>query len=286
MSERKKVSLPVLFDKMARGIPLTMVTCYDYPMAYLVEQAGIDIVLVGDSLGMTILGYDSTLPVTMSDMIRHAAAVRRGTPNTWLIGDMPYMSYQASDESAVLNAGRFMAEAACDGIKLEGGQEVVSRVKAIVATGIPVMGHLGLTPQSVSSLGGFRLQGKSAKQAKKIVDDARALEDAGAMAILLELVPDQVCELITERAKVPIISLGSGPNASGQLLIFHDMFGLYPKFTPKMAKKYGDADKVIGDGLKQYVAEVIGKVFPEPERYFGIKDEEYQELRRLVAAEE
>ncbi|OIO95697.1 MAG: 3-methyl-2-oxobutanoate hydroxymethyltransferase [Anaerolineae bacterium CG2_30_64_16] len=286
MSERKKVSLPVLFDKMARGIPLTMVTCYDYPMAYLVEQAGIDIVLVGDSLGMTILGYDSTLPVTMSDMIRHAAAVRRGTPNTWLIGDMPYMSYQASDESAVLNAGRFMAEAACDGIKLEGGQEVVSRVKAIVAAGIPVMGHLGLTPQSVSSLGGFRLQGKSAKQAKKIVDDARALEDAGAMAILLELVPDQVCELITERAKVPIISLGSGPNASGQLLIFHDMFGLYPKFTPKMAKKYGDADKVIGDGLKQYVAEVIGKVFPEPERYFGIKDEEYQELRRLVAAEE
>ena len=286
MSERKKVSLPVLFDKMARGIPLTMVTCYDYPMAYLVEQAGIDIVLVGDSLGMTILGYDSTLPVTMSDMIRHAAAVRRGTPNTWLIGDMPYMSYQASDESAVLNAGRFMAEAACDGIKLEGGQEVVSRVKAIVAAGIPVMGHLGLTPQSVSSLGGFRLQGKSAKQAKKIVDDARALEDAGAMAILLELVPDQVCELITERAKVPIISLGSGPNASGQLLIFHDMFGLYPKFTPKMAKKYGNADKVIGDGLKQYVAEVIGKVFPEPERYFGIKDEEYQELRRLVAAEE
>lgn len=286
MSERKKVSLPVLFDKMARGIPLTMVTCYDYPMAYLVEQAGIDIVLVGDSLGMTILGYDSTLPVTMSDMIRHAAAVRRGTPNTWLIGDMPYMSYQASDESAVLNAGRFMAEAACDGIKLEGGQEVVSRVKAIVAAGIPTMGHLGLTPQSVSSLGGFRLQGKSAKQAKKIVDDARALEDAGAMAILLELVPDQVCELITERAKVPIISLGSGPNASGQLLIFHDMFGLYPKFTPKMAKKYGDADKVIGDGLKQYVAEVIGKVFPEPERYFGIKDEEYQELRRLVAAEE
>jgi len=286
MSERKRVSLPVLFDKMARGIPLTMVTCYDYPMAYLVEQAGIDIVLVGDSLGMTILGYDSTLPVTMHDMIRHAAAVRRGTPNAWLIGDMPYMSYQASDESAVLNAGRFMAEAACDGIKLEGGQEVVSRVKAIVAAGIPVMGHLGLTPQSVSSLGGFRLQGKSAKQAKKIVDDARALEGAGAMAILLELVPDQVCELITERAKVPIISLGSGPNASGQLLIFHDMFGLYPKFTPKMAKKYGDAGQVIGDGLKQYVAEVTGKVFPEPERYFGIKDEEYQELRRLVAAEE
>lgn len=282
MSDRKKVSLPVLFDKMAKGVPLTMITCYDYPMAYLVEQAGIDIVLVGDSLGMTMLGFDSTLPVTMNDMIRHAAAVRRGTPNGWLIGDMPYMSYQASDESAVLNAGRFMAEAACDGIKLEGGQEVCSRVRAIVAAGIPVMGHLGLTPQSVSSLGGFRLQGKSAKQAKKIVDDARALEEAGAMAILLELVPDQVCSLITERAKVPIISLGSGPNAHGQLLIFHDMFGLYPRFTPKMAKQYADAGKAIGDGLKQYVAEVTGKVFPEPERYFGIKDEEYAELRRLV----
>jgi 3-methyl-2-oxobutanoate hydroxymethyltransferase len=286
MSDRKKVSLPMLFDKMTKGIPLTMITCYDYPMATLVEQAGIDIVLVGDSLGMTMLGYESTLPVTMADMIRHAAAVRRGTSNAWLIGDMPYMSYQASDESAVLNSGRFMAEAACDGIKLEGGIEMCSRVRAIVAAGIPVMGHLGLTPQSVSSLGGFRLQGKSAKQAKKIVDDAQALEEAGAMAILLELVPDQVCALITERAKVPIISLGSGPNAHGQLLIFHDMFGLYPRFTPKMAKQYGDAGKVIGDGLKQYVQEVTTKVFPEPQRYFGIKEEEYTELRRLVEQEQ
>jgi len=231
---------------------------------------------------MKILGFDSTLPVTMNDMIRHAQAVRRGTPNSWLIGDMPYMSYQASDESAVLNAGRFMAEAACDGIKLEGGQEVCSRVRAVVAAGIPVMGHLGLTPQSVSSLGGFRLQGKSGKQAKKIVDDAKALEEAGAMAILLELVPDQVCQVITERAKVPIISLGSGPTAHGQLLIFHDMFGLYPRFTPKMAKQYGDAGKVIGDGLKAYVDEVTKKIFPEPERYFGIKDEEFAELKRLI----
>jgi 3-methyl-2-oxobutanoate hydroxymethyltransferase len=285
MTERKKVTLPMLFDKMTKGIPITMITCYDYPMAYLVEQAGLDMVLVGDSLGMTMLGYDSTLPVTMDDMIRHAQAVRRGTPNSWLIGDMPYMSYQPSDETAVRCAGRFMAEAACDGIKLEGGQEITPRVRAIVAAGIPVMGHLGLTPQSVSSLGGFRLQGKSAKQAKKIIDDARALEDAGAMAILLELVPDRVCQLITERASIPIISLGSGPHAHGQLLIFHDMFGLYPKFTPKMAKKYGDAGKVIGDGLKQYVAEVTNRIFPEPERYFGIKDEEYEELLRLLAQE-
>jgi len=282
MTDRKKVTLPMLFDKITKGTPITMITCYDYPMAYLVEQAGIDIVLVGDSLGMTILGFDSTLPVKMDDMIRHAQAVRRGTPNAWLIGDLPYMTYQASDESAVLNSGRFMAEAACDGVKLEGGQEMASRVRAIVSAGIPVMGHLGLTPQSVSSLGGFRLQGKSAGQAKKIVDDAAALEEAGAMAILLELVPDQVCGLITQRAKIPIISLGSGPNADGQLLIFHDMFGLYPKFTPRMAKQYGDAGKVIADGLKQYVEEVTSGAFPEPERYFGIKDEEYAELLRLL----
>lgn len=282
MSDRKKVTLPMLFDKMAKGVPLTMITCYDYPMAFLVEQAGIDIVLVGDSLGMTMLGYESTLPVTMDDMIRHTAAVRRGTANSWLIGDMPYMSYQASDESAVLNAGRFMAQTACDGVKLEGGQEVCPRVKAIVAAGIPIMGHLGLTPQSVSSLGGFRLQGKGAIQAKKIMDDAIALEEAGCMSIVLELVPDQLCGLITERAKVPIIGLGCGPHAHGQVLIFHDMFGLYPRFTPKMAKKYADAGKVIGDGLKQFVEEVTAKVFPEPERYFKMKDEEFAELTRLL----
>jgi 3-methyl-2-oxobutanoate hydroxymethyltransferase len=221
----------------------------------------------------------------MDDMIRHTQAVRRGTPSAWLIGDMPYMSYQPSDETAVLNAGRFMAETACDGVKLEGGAEMAPRVRAISEAGIPVMGHLGLTPQSVSSLGGFRLQGKGADQAKKIMDDAKALEEAGAMAILFELIPDRVCQLITERAEIPIISLGAGPYAHGQLLIFHDMFGLYPKFTPKMAKKYGDAGQVILDGLKRYVDEVDSGVFPEPERYFGIKDAEYQQLVNLLEEE-
>lgn len=285
MADRKKVTLPDLYRKMEQGVPLTMITCYDYPMAYLVEQAGIDIVLVGDSLGMTILGYDSTLPVTMNDMIRHAQAVRRGAPNVWLIGDMPFMTYQQSDEAAVVNAGRFMAEAACDGVKLEGGCEMATRVRAISNAGIPVMGHLGLTPQSASALGGFRLQGRSAAAAKKIIDDAQALEEAGAMAILLELVPDQVCQIITERARIPIISLGSGPHAHGQLLIFHDMFGLYPKFTPKMAKQYGDAGRVIADGLKRYVDEVTGGAFPEPERYFQMKDDAYRELLGLLDAQ-
>ncbi|MEA3337367.1 MAG: 3-methyl-2-oxobutanoate hydroxymethyltransferase [Chloroflexota bacterium] len=286
MSERKKVTLPVLLRKMQQGIPITMITCYDYATAHLVELAGIDIVLVGDSLGMTMLGYDSTLPVTMDDMIRHTQAVRRGTLSSWLIGDMPYMSYQPSDETAVLSAGRFMAETACDGVKLEGGAEMASRVTAISDAGIPVMGHLGLTPQSVSSLGGFRLQGKGAEQAKKLIDDARAIEEAGAMGILFELVPDRVLQIITERARIPIISLGAGPYAHGQLLIFHDMFGLYPKFTPKMAKKYGEAGQVILDGLTAYVEEVTEGSFPEPERYFGIKDPAYRELLTLLSEED
>ena len=283
MSERKKVTLPALFDKVARGQQITMLTCYDYPTGYLQEQAGIDMILVGDSLGMTMLGYESTLPVTMDDMIRHSQAVRRGSANAWLIGDMPYMSYQPSVETAIRSAGRFMAEAGCDAIKLEGGIEMADRMAGIVRAGIPAMGHLGLTPQSASALGGFRVQGKGAQQAKRIVESAKALEDAGAYAILLEMVPDRLCQLITERAeKCFIISLGSGPNAHGQLLIYHDMFGLYPRFRPKMAKVFGEAGKVILEGLQRYVAEVSLRTFPRPENWFGMPDEEYDELLRLL----
>lgn len=283
MSERKKITLPALFKKVTEGEPITMLTCYDYPTAYFQEQAGIEMILVGDSLGMTMLGYDSTLPVTMDDMIRHSQAVRRGAPNAWLVGDMPYMSYQPSVESAIRNAGRFMAEASCDAIKLEGGVEMADRIRGIANAGIPAMGHLGLTPQSASALGGFRVQGKSAAQAKKIIDDAKALEEAGAFAILLEMVPDRIAALITERAEnCFIISLGSGPSAHGQLLIYHDMFGLYPKFKPRMAKVFGNAGEVIQQGLKQYAREVISGEFPQPENYFNIKDEEYQELLALL----
>jgi 3-methyl-2-oxobutanoate hydroxymethyltransferase len=283
MTERKKVTLPALFEKVAQRQPITMLTCYDYPTAFFQDQAGMDMILVGDSLAMTMLGYNSTLPATMDDMLRHSQAVRRGAPNVWLIGDMPYMSYQPSIETAIRNAGRFMAEAACDAIKLEGGVEMADRVAAVVQAGIPVMGHLGLTPQSASALGGFRVQGKGAAQAKRIIDSAKALEQAGAYAILLEMVPDRVCKLITERAeKCFIISLGSGPHAHGQLLIYHDMFGLYPNFTPKMAKVYGDAGKLILDGLKRYVAEVGDRTFPQPENWFRMKDEEYEELLRLL----
>jgi 3-methyl-2-oxobutanoate hydroxymethyltransferase len=283
MADRKKVTLPTLFQKMASNEPITMLTCYDFPTAHFQEEAGIDMILVGDSLGMTMLGYESTLPVTMEDMIRHAQAVRRGAPTAWLIGDMPYMSYQPSVESAIRNAGRFMAEAGCDAIKLEGGIEMADRLAGIVAAGIPAMGHLGLTPQSVSALGGFRVQGKGARQAKKIVDDAKVLEQAGAYAVLLEMVPDRVCQLITERAEdCIIISLGSGLQAHGQLLIYHDMFGLFPRFKPRMAKVFGEAGQVILNGLKQYAAEVRQRQFPQPDNWFGMPDDEYQELLGLL----
>jgi 3-methyl-2-oxobutanoate hydroxymethyltransferase len=282
MTERKKTTITTLFNKVSRGEPISWLTCYDYPTAYFQEQAGIDMILVGDSLGMTMLGYDSTLPVTMEDMIRHTQAVRRGATSTFLVGDMPYMSYQPSVETAIRNAGRFMAEAACDAVKLEGGAEMADRIEGIVAAGIPVSGHLGLTPQSVAALGGFRVQGRGAQQAKKIIDDAKALEEAGAFAILLEMVPDRVCKLITEQAEnCLIMGLGSGPDAHGQLLIYHDMFGLYPKFKPRMAKVFGNAGEVILNGLKQYAQEVSDKTFPQPENWFTIKDEEYDELMEL-----
>jgi 3-methyl-2-oxobutanoate hydroxymethyltransferase len=284
MSEqRKKMTLPGLFKKAAEGKPITWLTCYDYPTAFFQEQAGIDMILVGDSLGMTMLGYDSTLPVTMDDMIRHTAAVRRGAPNAWVVGDMPYMTYQPSVETAIRNAGRFMAETGCDAIKLEGGTSMADRVKGIVDAGIPTIGHLGLTPQSVSSLGGFRLQGKSAATAKKIIDDAKVLEEAGAFMILLEMVPDRICKLITERAEdCLIMSLGSGPHAHGQLLIYHDAFGLYPKFKPRMAKVFADAGATISAGLNSYVKEVTEKTFPAPENWFGMPDEEYEELLKML----
>jgi 3-methyl-2-oxobutanoate hydroxymethyltransferase len=283
MSDRKKITIRTLFDKAAKGEPISWLTSYDYPTSYFQEEAGVDMLLVGDSLGMTVLGYDGTLAVTMDDMIRHTQAVRRGAPTAFLVGDMPYMSYQASNESAILNAGRFMAEAGCDAVKLEGGGEMCERIHAIVSAGIPVAGHLGLTPQSVAAQGGFRVQGRSAVQAKEIIDDAKAVAEAGAFCILLEMVPDRVTEIITQQAEdYLIMSLGSGPDAHGQLLIVHDMFGLYPNFKPRMAKVYGNAGKIIQEGLIQYNKEVKDKVFPKKENWFTMSDEEYRGLLELL----
>jgi 3-methyl-2-oxobutanoate hydroxymethyltransferase len=280
MSERSKVTLPQLLQMKRSGRKVTMITAYDYPTGVWAERAAIDIVLVGDSMAMTVLGYPNTLPATMAELIAHSQAVTRGCETPFVLGDMPYMSYQPSIEMAVQNAGRFMSEGACDGIKLEGG--MADTVEAIVKAGIPVMGHLGLTPQSASALGGFKVQGKDALMAKRIIDDARALEEAGAFSILLECVPSRVSKLVTERAEIPIISIGAGPDCDGQVLIFHDMFGLYPAFTPKFAKQYADLGTEIVEGLKRYGEEVRGGLFPEPKHCFTISNEQYEELLALL----
>ena len=282
-NERVKMSLPLLMEKKRKKQKITMITSYTFWQAFLVDKAGMDIVLVGDSLSMTELGNATTLPVSMDTMVVHAAAVTRGCKYGFVIGDMPYMTYQPSNEIAIKNAGRFMAESGCDAIKLEGGITMAERMRAIVEAGIPAMGHLGLTPQSMSALGGFKAQGKDALMAKRIVDDAAALEDAGAFAILLECVPSKVSKLITERARIPIISIGAGPDCDGQLLIFHDMFNMYPAFMPKFAKRYGDVAKVISDGLATYIAEVHNGVFPEPQNQFTISEEQFNELLEMLA---
>jgi len=282
MSERTKVTVPQLQQMKRAGQKITMITAYDYPTGVWAERAAIDILLVGDSMAMTVLGYPNTLPATMSELIAHSQAVNRGNSNSFVLGDMPYMSYQPSVEMAVQNAGRFMSEGGCDGIKLEGGAPMADRVEAIVNSGIPVMGHLGLTPQSMSMLGGFKAQGKDALMAKSIIDDAKVLEEAGAFSILLEAVPSKVSKLVTERAEIPIIGIGAGPDCDGQVVIFHDMFGLYPAFTPKFAKQYADLGKTIIEGLERYADEVREGVFPEPKHCFTISDEQYEELLALL----
>ena len=282
MSDRPKVTLPKLLEMKRQGDKITMITAYDYPTGVFADQAGIHIVLVGDSMAMTVLGHDTTLPATMKELIAHSRAVTKGCKSGFVLGDMPYMSYQPSVEMAVRNAGRFMSKGSCDGIKLEGGLTMVDRVEAIVKAGIPVMGHLGLTPRSMSMLGGFKAQGKDALMAKRIIDDAKTLEEAGVFAILLECVPSRVSKLVTEKAEIPIISIGAGPDCDGQCLIFHDMVGLYPAFTPKFAKEYADVGEIIVEGLKRYIEDVQGGVFPEPKHCFTIFDEEYQELLDMV----
>jgi 3-methyl-2-oxobutanoate hydroxymethyltransferase len=282
MSERTKVTVPQLWEMKKNGVKITMITAYDYPTGVWAERAAIDILLVGDSMAMTVLGYPNTLPATMAELITHSQAVTRGNTNSFVLGDMPYMSYQPSVEMAVQNAGRFMSEGRCDGIKLEGGAPMADRVEAIVNSGIPVMGHLGLTPQSASMLGGFKAQGKDAQIAKKIVDDARILEEAGALSILLEAVPSKVSKLVAERAEIPIIGIGGGPGCDGQVLIFHDMFGLYPAFTPKFAKQYADLGKVIVEGLERYADEVREGIFPEPKHSFTISDQQYEDLLAML----
>jgi 3-methyl-2-oxobutanoate hydroxymethyltransferase len=274
----KKVTLHTLLEKKQKKEPITWLTAYDFPMAQMEEKAGIDIVLVGDSIGMTVYGYDSTLPVTMDLLIPHTRAVRKGAPGVFLVGDMPYMTYQISKEEAIRNAGRFMAECGCDAIKLEGGREVVETVKALIKATIPVVAHLGLTPQSIALFGGFKAQGRDAAGAMRIIEDSKALEEAGVCLILLEAVPPEVGKIVSERAKIPVIGIGAGPHCDGQCLVVHDMLGMFEAFTPKFAKKYADLHKQAVEAFQAFRDDVKNGGFPKPEHCYRMPDEERRKL--------
>ncbi|TWH47322.1 MULTISPECIES: 3-methyl-2-oxobutanoate hydroxymethyltransferase [Sporomusa] len=273
------------FNQMVdKGEKIVYLTAYDYLTAKMEEKAGVDMILVGDSLGMVSLGYDTTFPVTMDDMIRHCSAVRRGAPNTFIVGDMPYMSYQTSNEQAIANAGRFIKEAGADCIKLEGGGPMIAeRIKAIQQAGILVMGHIGLTPQLMGQIGGYKAQGRSSAAAMKIVNEAKAVEAAGAFSILVEGIPTAVGKAITERAGIPILGIGAGSYTHGQLLIYADMVGMYDNFTPKFVKKYANVGEVLTNAFKEYTEEVRKGQFPvDSEHTYGMKEEEVQEFLALL----
>ncbi|WP_366924412.1 3-methyl-2-oxobutanoate hydroxymethyltransferase [Metallumcola ferriviriculae] len=282
MTERKKITIHTLNQMKEKGEPITMLTAYDYPVALLEEKAGVEIILVGDSLGMTVYGMDGTLPVTLDMMINHATAVRKGAPTAFLVGDMPYMTYQISKEEAIRNAGRMMAETNCDIVKLEGGVEMAETVAAMVKATIPVMGHIGLTPQSTAQMGGFKAQGRTAEEAVKLIEDAKALEAAGISLLLVEAVPPAVLTEITKALSIPVISLGAGADAAGQLLIVHDILGFFDRFVPKFVKKYANLNETIHSGLSDYVNEVKTGKFPEEKYTYGMKEEEVKKLKDLL----
>lgn len=251
-----------------RNEKITVLTAYDYPTALVVDEAGVDIILVGDSLGMVILGYESTIPVTMEDMLHHTKAVSRAAKRALVIGDMPFMSYQVSVEDALYNAGRFLQEAGAHGVKLEGGREVAEITRRITSAGIPVMAHLGLTPQSVHQIGGYRVQGKDEASAKRILEDAHILEEAGAFCLVLECVPATLAKTVTESLSIPTIGIGAGIHCDGQVLVFHDMLGMFEKFTPKFVKKYAELNVHMKEGIKQYINDVKTGAFPEKKHSF------------------
>jgi len=253
-----------------------MLTAYDYPTALAMDQAGIDSILVGDSLGMVVLGYANTLPVTMEEMLHHCRAVSRGAQSALLIGDMPFMSYQVDVQEAVRNAGRFLQQAGMDAVKLEGGRDRLEAVRAIISAGIPVMGHLGLTPQSVHQLGGFRPQGKTASAASRLLEDALLLEGAGCFSLVLESVPARLAEFISKKLSIPTIGIGAGAGCDGQVLVTHDLLGLFDRFTPKFVKKYADLHGEMKRAFSEYILEVQGRQFPAPEHTVEMTDEEWE----------
>lgn len=282
---QKKKTIQDFYSMKEKGEPITFITSYDYPTATFAEKAGMDMILVGDSLGMCVYGYEGTMPVTMDMMIVHTEAVRRGAPNTFVIGDMPFLSYQTTDEAAVENAGRFYKEARVDAIKLEGGVRVASRIRAIVEAGMLVMGHIGLTPQSSSQLGGFKAQGRTLDSAKAQVEDALAVQEAGAAMILLEAIPPEVSGYIRDLLSIPVLSIGAGPYCDGQILIVSDMLGVFEAFTPKFVKRYAEIARISTEALTAYVQDVRNKAFPEPRHIYPMIPEELTKFKEWVAAE-
>ncbi len=278
----KKVTVLDIRDAKKEGRPLVMVTAYDYPFGLMADEAGVDIVLVGDSLGMVVMGLDGTVEVTMENMIHHIRAVMRGCKGPLVVGDMPFMSYNTSVRDAIINAGRLMKEGGCDVVKLEGGVDFAPTVAAIVKAGIPVQGHIGLTPQTASALGGFKMQGKDVAAARAIIDDARALEDAGVFSIILEAVPAPLGKLVAEAVEVPVIGIGAGPDVDGQVLVTHDMVGLFDKFVPKFVKQYTQIRPIILEALAEYKKEVRERAFPAPEHSFKMPDETLAELKKNI----
>ena len=277
-----RVTINDVREMKARGEKIPMMTAYDYTSARIVDDAGIPIILVGDTLGQVVLGYDSTLPVTMDEMIHHTRAVARGAGRALIVGDMPFMSYQTGPTDALRNAGRFLQQGGAQTVKLEGGVNMARTVERIVSSGIPVMGHIGLTPQSVNQLGGYKVQGKSLKSAVRLMEDARALEEAGVYALVLECVPASLARLITERVSIPTIGIGAGRNCDGQVQVFHDMLGLFTDFVPKHAKRYADLGQSIAGAVAEYISEVKDQRFPAREHSYHIKEEVLAELQDQV----
>jgi 3-methyl-2-oxobutanoate hydroxymethyltransferase len=278
MMERKKITISDLMAKKEKGRKITMLTAYDYPTAHMVDKAGIDTILVGDSLGMVVLGYTSTVPVTMEEMIHHTKAVTRGTTYAFVIGDMPFMSYQTSIELAIENAGRFIKEGECDAVKLEGGSEVAPVVKAIVTAGVPVCAHIGLTPQTATQLSGFKVQGKDAESARSLINAAKDLEKAGAFMVVMECIPEMLASRITRELSIPTIGIGAGKDCDGQVLVYHDLVGLFERFTPKFVKQYIKLGPMILDALKEYKNEVEDGLFPGEEHTFTMSEEEAEKI--------
>ena len=275
---KQKITIPGLAEKKQKGEKFRMVTAYDYPTALRVDRSEIELILVGDSLGMTVLGYAGTVPVTMEEMIHHLRPVVRGAPNTFVVGDMPFGSYNESPAQAVRNANRLLKEGGADAVKLEGGAALAPTVRVMVEGGIPVMAHIGLTPQTASMLGGFKVQGKDLASARRLLEDALALEEAGAFCVLMECVPAPLARVITEKLKVPTIGIGAGPYCNGQVLVFHDLVGLFDRFLPRFVKQYARLQEEIDRALAAFAREVAEGAFPGPEHSFGMNEEILKEL--------